>query len=373
MKVLAYISRFLLGIVFTFSGFVKAVDPWGSKFKFEDYFIALGLEWLMPASLVLAILLSTAEFIIGVAFLIGIKPKLSIWSSIAFMIFFTPLTLWLAITDAVTDCGCFGDAIVLTNWQTFFKNIAIIILLVPVFLYRKKFGHYMNCKLEWVVGVLFTVAIVGISIFGLRHLPIVDFLPYKPGLSLKPDTSVKVNYFVTYKNKITGVEKEYPADNYPWNDSIWMSENEFVSSRDDRQRAAEMISLENADFEDVTERIMLNPSYQFLVVSFDMGKISEKAAEKIRTLAADCDKNDIEIALLTATSPDKAEALRHEMQIPIDLYFADDIALKMLVRSNPGFLLMKDGMLLDKWAWRDLPMLADIDLKKLEDQYLIKK
>jgi uncharacterized membrane protein YphA (DoxX/SURF4 family) len=373
MKITAYISRFLLGIVFIYSGFVKAVDPWGSQFKFEDYFIAFGMEWLMPMALTLAILLSTAEFLIGVAFLFGIKPKLSAWSAIAFMAIFTPLTLWLAITNAVSDCGCFGDALILTNWETFYKNIVIVILLIPVFIYRKKFGHYISCKLEWIPVAIITAGIVFTSFYGMRHLPIIEFLPYKPGLSMKPDSTMKDKYFVSYKDKTTGETKEYPADDFPWNDSIWMENNEFVGQRiEPGQKPASLIAVFDSENSDQTKNVILNPDFQFLVVSYDMENMSDRAIAKINTLADECMSSNLDISLLTGTSSEQAEKVRHEKQIPVDVYFADDISLKMFIRNNPGFVLLKDGTVLAKWAWRDLPALKDIDMNGLEQKFLKK-
>jgi len=373
MKITAYISRLLLGIVFIYSGFVKAVDPWGSQFKFEDYFIAFNMEWLIPMALVFAILLSAAEFLIGAAFLFGIKPKLSVWSAVAFMAIFTPLTLWLAITNAVGDCGCFGDALILTNWETFYKNIVIVALLIPVFLYRKKFGHYMSCKLEWVPVFIFATGIVFTSFYGMRHLPVIDFLPYKPGLSMKPDSTMKDKYFVSYKDKTTGETKEYPADDFPWDDTTWMANNEFVSQRvEPGPKPANLIVAFDAENADVTKNVILNPKFQFLVVAYDMESMSDKAIEKVNALAADCGKDSIDIALLTGSSIEKTDLIRHDKQIAIDAFYADEIVLKMLIRNNPGFVLMKDGTILAKWAWRDIPAYKDIDLKGLEQKFLKK-
>ncbi|HBG70371.1 MAG: hypothetical protein A2W93_15715 [Bacteroidetes bacterium GWF2_43_63] len=373
MKITAYISRFLLGIVFIYSGFVKAVDPWGSQFKFEDYFIAFGMEWLIPLALTFAILLSAAEFLIGAAFLFAIKPKLSIWSAVAFMAVFTPLTLWLALSNAVSDCGCFGDALILTNWETFYKNIAILILLLPVFLYRKKFGHYMSCKLEWVPAFIFAAGIVVTSFYGMRHLPVIDFLPYKPGLSMKPDSTMKDKYFVSYKDKTSGEIKEYPADDFPWDDSTWAANNEFVNQRiEPGPKPANLIVAFDAEGIDVTKNVILNPEFQFLVVAYDIENMSDRAIEKLNILAAECAKDSIAIALLTGSTAEVAEKVRHERQIPVDVYFSDDISLKMFIRNNPGFVLMKDGSILDRWAWRDLPALKDIDLKGLEQKFLKK-
>lgn len=371
MKIVAHISRFLLGIVFVYSGFVKAVDPWGYQFKFEDYFIAFGMEWLFPAALFFSILLAGAEFLIGAALLFGIKPKLSIWSASAFMVLFTPITLYLALTDAVGDCGCFGDALILSNWDTFFKNIIIIAMLIPVFLYRKKFKHYMSCKLEWIPVAIFAAGILFVSFQGLRHLPMIDFLPYNPGMSMKPDPTKKDQYFVSYKDKRTGETKEYPADNFPWSDSTWMANNEFVTQRVvPGEKPANMVVLFDAMDQDVTKEISLNPDFQFWVVAWNVDEVSDKAITRINEFAAQCAADSFDIALLTASSPEKTEQFRHDKQIAIDPCFADDIVLKMVIRANPGFVLLKDGTILGKWAWRDVPNLPDIDTKGLEATYI---
>lgn len=371
MKIIAYISRFLLGIVFIYSGFVKAVDPWGLQFKFEDYFIAFGMEWMLPTALVLAIMMSAAEFLIGAAFLLGIKPKLSIWSAVAFMIIFTPVTLYLALTDAVADCGCFGDALILTNWETFYKNIAILLLLIPVFLFRKKFGHYISCKWEWIPVLILSAGILFTSFHGLRHLPYIDFLPYQPGLSMKPDPTQKDKYFVSYKDKRSGETKEYPADDFPWSDSTWIANNEFVSQRvEPGSKPANLVVAFNADNEDVTGDVILNPALNMWVVSWNMEDLTETSAEVIRTTASACEKDSIGLVLLTASPASTAEQIKHELQLPVPVYYADDIILKMVIRSNPGFVLLKDGTILKKWAWRDMPALEDIDMKGLESSLI---
>jgi len=292
---------------------------------------------------------------------------------VAFMAIFTPLTLWLAISNAVGDCGCFGDALILTNWETFYKNIVIVILLIPVFLYRKKFGHYMSCKLEWIPVFIFSAGIVFTSFYGMRHLPVIDFLPYKAGLSMKPDSTMKDKYFVSYKDNRTGETKEYPADNFPWDDTTWMANNVFVSQRIEQgPKPANLIVAFDAENQDVSKDVILNPDFQFLVVAYDMENMSEKAIGKIIALADECSKDSISIAILTASSAEKAETIRHEKQIPVDVFFADDIILKMVVRNNPGFVLMKDGTILSKWAWRDLPALSEIDMNQLEAKYIKK-
>lgn len=371
MRIAAIVIRFILGIVFIYSGFVKAVDPWGFQFKLEDYFIAFAWESLMPAALIMGILLSAAEFLIGMAFLLGIKPKLSTWSALLFMILFTPITLYLAITNVVPDCGCFGDALILTNWETFYKNLIIIVLTAFVFLYRKKFGHYMKCKLEWIPVIILAIGILFVSYYGLRHLPLMDFLAYEQGMSMKPDPTQKDLYFVNYKDNRTGNITEYPADDFPWEDSVWMANNEFVSQRVIKAEAPQyLIYIVDEENVEQTDAVMLNPDFQFLLVSYDLNKVSENAFDKIKEFAAECESSELAFAGLTATPYDETEIIRHDNQLAISFYYVDDIELKMFVRANPGFVLMKDGSILKKWAWRDLPRLEEIDLSALESEFL---
>ncbi len=152
MKILLHIARILLGITFVFSGFVKGIDPWGSAYKFIDYFNAMGLDGLAVTAFPLGMLLALGEFLIGVGLLFAILPKLSSWGALLFMAFFTPLTLWIALKNPVSDCGCFGDALVLSNWATFYKNIVFIILAVFVFVNRRKLTCFLGKKTGLALG-----------------------------------------------------------------------------------------------------------------------------------------------------------------------------------------------------------------------------
>ncbi|MCX7697253.1 MAG: DoxX family protein [Bacteroidales bacterium] len=371
---IARISRFLLGLVFIFSGFVKAVDPWGSQFKLEDYFFAFGWDWAVPYALVLGITLSMVEFLIGICFVFGLRPKLSLLGAILLMLIFLPLTLYLAITNVVTDCGCFGDAIKMTNWQTFIKNVVFTIMLIPIYLERKRLKPVLHSRIQWVIIVIFGFFILGISVYSLRHLPLIDFLPYKAGLSLKPDSTVKDQYFVTYKNKKTGQIKEYPADNFPWNDSVWMSEHEFVSQRIvPGKKPPYMFSVFNDMDLDVSNQVISYPDYQFMIVSYDLRKVPKKAVEKIELFIHTSESKNIATCILTANEKSEADSLKHEYQWEAPTYFSDDVVLKMMVRSNPGIVLMYDGVILKKWAWRDAPDLNKLDIISLKDKYIKSK
>ena len=178
MKILFHASRVIFGITFIFSGFVKGIDPWGSAYKFTDYFNVMGLEWLVWASFPLGILFAFTEFAIGVAFLFNWRLGFFSWLGLLFMGFFLPLTLWIAVKNPVTDCGCFGDVFIVTNWETFYKNIVLIIFAITVFKYRKQ----KLSKIKKQYSVLFSgtaiVVFLVIVAYSYNHLPIFDFRPF---------------------------------------------------------------------------------------------------------------------------------------------------------------------------------------------------
>lgn len=225
-KVLANFSRIVVGLIFIFSGFVKVIDPLGSAYKFTDYFVAMNLQFLSELSLIFAILMSVAELVIGLCLLFNILPKIASWGVLLFMGVFTPLTLWLAIANPVHDCGCFGDALILTNWQTFYKNVIILILVIFIFIYRKKFIPAYNKFFQWILGIIFLVSSSLLSLYCLYNLPIIDFRPYHIGANIiegmsipedqKNNVDVYESVFIYEKN---GVQKEFKIDMLP--DSTW--------------------------------------------------------------------------------------------------------------------------------------------------------
>src|SRR5690554_3670886 len=179
MKVVKHFSRIVVGIIFIFSGFVKGIDPWGSAYKFTDYFNAMHMEWLIWAALPLGILLAFAEFAIGVALLFNAFLRFFSWLALLFMIFFTGLTLWIAIENPVTDCGCFGDALVISNWETFYKNVVLIVLTVVVFIYRNNMKGLPGKKTGFVLSFLMVAVYAGIVIHSFNYLPVFVFRPFK--------------------------------------------------------------------------------------------------------------------------------------------------------------------------------------------------
>jgi uncharacterized membrane protein YphA (DoxX/SURF4 family) len=361
MKWIANFSRILIGIVFVFSGFVKGVDPLGFTYKLEDYFIAFNWEFFIPMALVFSILLCTLEFTIGVMLLLNLRIKLVSMLLLAMMVFFTILTFNDALYSPVPDCGCFGDAIKLTNWKTFYKNLVLLPLAFLVFRYRRKFKPFASTVRQWLLAVAFIALFAIFSYKCYSHLPIVDFTEWKTGNKLYPDNPKPVKYYLSYKNKVSGEIKEYLSPNYPFNDSIWMAQWEFASQRveDPNEYYGKSLIISDTSGNNVTESIIRNPDYQLIVNSYDLSKADKESFGKLNDFCAKAYADNIATAVLVSSQPSDIAKFVKENNLQLDFYTADDIVLKTIVRSNPGLLLMKDGVILKKWHRNDIPDYAD--------------
>ncbi len=374
MKILAQICRILLGIVFTFSGFVKAIDPLGSTYKFTDYFTAFNMDFMIGLALPLAIIMSAFELIVGLALLLRVQMKYSTLGCLIFMAFFTPLTLYLAIFNPVSDCGCFGDAIVLTNWQTFYKNLIFFAAAIFLFIRRKDFKPLLSIKKDWILAAALLAFSILLSVYCLRYLPLIDFLPWKVGnkiSELVTPTPEIADIYLVYKNKETGETKEYPAENYPWNDSIWVSKWEFVAQRKDvkqeyKDAPIKSFSICDEYGDDYTEAIVNNPDYQFILVAYDLNKTHTKAFVKINEFVSEAEAAGYSFIVLTSAPSATIDAFRHEHQTAYPFYQTDEIELKSMIRSNPGLLLLKDGVVLAKWPHRSIPLFSKVKEKYLK-------
>lgn len=357
MKILRLISRIIIGLLFMFSGTVKAVDPLGSAYKFNDYFQAFHLEFLKPFSLVLAILLFTAEFISGFSVLSGYRQKTGIWGVMLLMLIFTPLTLILAVTNPVSDCGCFGDAIHLTNWQTFGKNTILMILAVILFTGRNQVRQIRTVKKEWPIILIVTVLFIVFSLLNLRYLQLFDFLPYKTGANIPksmliPEGKSADEYMTTFIYEKEGVRKEFTLENYPANDSTWI----FVDQKSKLIKKGFMppihdFSITTIEGEDLTEWILANPGYTILMISTKLKMADKKELDKGFELGAWCKEKGMSYYVVTASGTDEAKGYSNGLTICT----ADETTLKTIVRANPGYMLLKKGTIYGKWSSATLP------------------
>jgi uncharacterized membrane protein YphA (DoxX/SURF4 family) len=371
MKYFAYFSRFLLGAVFVFSGFVKAIDPLGSAYKFMDYFAAFNLQWLDSFAIFLSVALSAIEFIIGAALMVGVKNKLSAWGGLLFMGFFTPLTLYLAINNPVSDCGCFGDAIIMTNWQTFYKNVIFMVLAIITFYFRNKFKKLFCCKVEWGVILVLLAIPLFVSFYAFRYLPMMDFRAWKEGTSMKMSTD-EDKYYLIYQNKETGEIQEYLSPNFPWDDSLWVATWEFVDQRIEAVPYPEnYIFMGDENGQDYFKAFTQHPNFQFLLIIYAFEEMNVQNIEAIKAFAATSIKNNIDFVGITGSTPKTTSEFIEKYEFPFEVFYSDEITLKTVVRSNPGLLLIKDGVILAKWHHRNFPLFDKIDFEKLANKHII--
>lgn len=369
LKLLVWIARIVLGGVFIFSGFVKAIDPLGSAYKFQDYFMAFNLDWLMFSALPSALLLSTLEFVIGIGILLGLKMRLSAWGGLLFMAVFTPLTLYIAITDPVPDCGCFGDAIIISNWATFNKNVFLLAAAIIVFVFRNKISPLLSKKADGWLLLLFTIGILWLSVHCLRNLPIIDFRPWKTGndiTELVMPTEEIADTYLIFENTETGEIREYPADDYPWDDPEWAAVWEYKDRRDEviqpyQEAKIEDFYIEDEFGDDLTGFYMTKPGYLFMVVAPDLHRSNTRAfEERVTPLAKEAEAMGYPLIVLTGSTQRTVDEFRHAYQTPYPFYLSDEIELKTIIRSNPGLVLMKEGVVKGKWAHRNIPALEEI-------------
>lgn len=354
--------RFLLGITFIFSGFVKAVDPLGSYYKIQDYVTAFGIAEWIPAFVLLlfGIILASLEFSIGIFLFLGIRRLISSLLAMLLMIVMTPLTFYLAIANPVSDCGCFGDAWVLTNWQTFGKNVVLLAAAIIVFRRYKQIVRFITAKMEWLVSMYTLFFVFVLSFYCLANLPILDFRPYKIGTDIKagmeiPEDakpSVFETYFILEKD---GKQKEFTLDNYP--DSTWT----FVEARTVLKEKGyeppihDFSLIELSTGEDITDSVLAYKGYTFLLVAHRIEEADDGNIDLINEIYDYSVEHGYKFYALTSSSEEAIEEWCDQTGAEYPFCQVDDITLKTIIRSNPGLLLLKDGIILNKWADNQIP------------------
>jgi len=360
MKYIRNISRFIVGFVFVFSGFVKGIDPLGSTYKFGDYFTAFGLESLEPSAFPLAIILSTFEFIIGFALIFNLKTKINSWIVLIFMSFFTLLTLYLAIENPVSDCGCFGDAIIMTNWETFYKNVIILLPTLIIFFYRNYFRSPLTEKKQYGALGIGIVLMLSVTFYSYQHLPILDFRPYNIGANIPekmeiPEDAPQPEYKTILKYKKDGEIREFKMDSLP--DSTWQwVETKNIKVKEGYKPPIQDFSISTLGGEDITDIILDQNKFTFILIAHTLEEASDRNIDDIKKLAEYSRNNEnCSFISLTSSLEKDIKNYKEKHDIKFQFYNADEITLKTIVRSNPGLILLKKGTILDKWHHNDIP------------------
>jgi hypothetical protein len=279
-----------------------------------------------------------------------------------FMSFFTVLTFILAIYNPVSDCGCFGDAIILTNWQTFWKDIIILIPTFIVFFYRNKYIPFYPDNIEWRMTLAFILTGVLISIYCHRNLPVLDFRPYKIGTNIPENMKIPENapldeYETILVYEKNGIIKEFSPENFPWRDTTWKwIETRQILLKKGYEPPIHDFTITTEDGYDITDIVISDPGYSFLLITDDLAKSNINAFKKINKIAELClNKSDCSFYFLTSSTEEEINNLRDKVKINFDFYLTDETTLKTIIRSNPGLLLIKEGNIIGKWHYNNLP------------------
>jgi len=357
------ISRVLVGLLFIYSGFVKGVDPLGTQFRIEDYFYVWDMVWAIPAALTLSIFMNLFEFSIGALLLTKINAKRITTLALLMMLFFSLTTIYDAIYNEVPDCGCFGDALIITNWQTFYKNLVIDSFILVLFFRRK------DIKLKWpsqVQAIVFSGIIGGFLAFenyNIQHLPVLDFRPWKVGNRLLPENPKPIKYYLTYKNTSTGETKEFLSKDLPWQDSVFMANWKWKSSREDDPNFEEKRTFPMVDEagDDWSSDIVQYDGGVLIISIYDITKMTQLEADILSIFVHNASDAGLNIVLLNSNATSVFEEYKKKFNLhDMELYSSDDTALKAAVRSNPGLIIVKDAVVLAKYHVNDFPEIETI-------------
>ena len=360
--IITTVCRFVLAVVFIFSGFVKAIDPLGTQYKIQDYLDAFGWTDVFPESIpfIAAALLGMLEFCLGVYLFFGIRRIIAPRAVVAVMAIMTPLTFWLALDNPVSDCGCFGDAVVLTNWETFGKNVVLLAMSLVVLKWRKRIFPLATTRFDWLIALYGFLYIFCMTIYCYRHLPIFDFRPYYVGADIRqgmeiPEGKEPTEFETRFVLQKDGVEKEFTLENYP--DSTWtfVDSKTVVKKKGYEPPIHDFSMIRYEDGEDITEQVLADERYTFLLVAHQLEQASDSRIDLINELYDYCLEYGYTFYCLTSSSDEDILKWQEDTGAEYPFCLMDNITLKTMVRSNPGLILLKKGVVIHKWNVVDFP------------------
>ena len=374
MKNIVWVCRILVGLLFIFSGLIKINDPLGFSYKLEEYFEVFHIGFLNSLALSLAVILCSLEIILGFALLIGVRAKAVARGLLLLIIFFAFLTFYSAYFKVVQTCGCFGDAIPLTPWQSFNKDMFLLLLIIILFINRNAINPLCSKKTGDNLLIASVVVSLGIGLYTYNFLPVIDFLPYKVGANIPdemktPPGAVPDEFEITYhlKNKKTGQnktmsDKDYLKSNI-WQDNNWavLGTPESVLVKKGFSPKIVDLAIQDAQGNNYTNELLANPFYNVIIVAYDLMHTDVEAIGRLNALAANLTQNfNTRTVLLTSNSAKDAEAFSKANHLVMERFYADEVPLKTMVRANPGVFLMKNGTIINKWHYHSMPKYEDL-------------
>lgn len=376
MKFITQFSRFFVGILFIFSGLIKLNDPMGFSFKLGDYFAAdvLNLPFLMDYTLPLALFIVILEVILGVLLLLGRWVNLTVWLLLLMIIFFTFLTFYSAYFNKVTDCGCFGDAIPLTPWQSFGKDVVLSIFIFILFFNRKDLNEWFKPSVSYAITALSLAGCIGLANQVLNHLPLIDFRAYAEGKSIvegmksAEDLGLEPTQFATLytlKNSGTGEQMQVDSERYLaeewWKKKEWEIQSDLSESIMIKEGYEPPIHdfVIDLDGEEVTEQVLAADRI-FLLIAYRLEKTEASAYAALNEFALAAADDSVPFLGLSASLPSVVQEFNAEHNLRFSVGSMDETALKTIVRANPGIVLLEKGVVKKKWHYQDLPAYQDL-------------
>ena len=360
--VITTVCRFVLAVVFIFSGFVKAIDPLGTQYKIQDYLDAFGWTGVFPefVPFIASALLGMLEFCLGVYLFFGIRRIIAPRAVVAVMAVMTPLTFWLAWDHPVSDCGCFGDAVILTNWETFGKNVVLLAMSLVVLKWRRRLFPLVTTRFDWLIALYGFLYILCMTVYCYRHLPVFDFRPYYVGADIQqgmsiPEGEEPTEFETRFVLQKDGVEKEFTLENYP--DSTWtfVDSKTVVKKQGYEPPIHDFSMIRYDDGEDITEQVLADEGYTFLLVAHQLGQANQSRMDLINELYDYCLEYGYAFYCLTSSSDEDILKWQEDTGAEYPFCLMDNITLKTMVRFNPGLMLLKKGTVVGKWSIIDIP------------------
>ena len=370
LKIIFATARILFGLTFVFSGFVKAVDPIGFAYKIEDYLISFQLTQFIPLALTFAVALILLELLLGVFVLLGLYyRKATTVLAVLFMLVMTPMTLYIALKNPVEDCGCFGDALIIDNWSTFYKNIVLLFLALLLYVYRNKINPLFSKRTKnYVLAFVFLFSLL-FCLYNILYLPVMDFRPYKVGVNIpqqmEDDLSKGDVYENVYIYEKDGIQKEFTEETFPWEDSTWT----FVDLESKLIQEGEQPLIEDFSMlayhkdpdgslvttDDITDEVLSKP-INLLVVSLSLNDVNEAGMKRILALIDYTESHDIDITIITSSRASVVEQWSKKWESDAVTFASmDELTLKTIIRSNPGLILLNHGTIQAKWSKNSIP------------------
>lgn len=362
-----YVARTVVGLTFILSGFVKAIDPLGTQYKIQDYLAAIPPSLSLPdmLTLLMSVSLSMVEFTLGAFMLTAISRRVTARLTLLFMVVMTAVTVWIYIADPVKDCGCFGDALTLTNLETLLKNIVLLALAALVAWRPTHIGRLMSRSNQMLLGQMLMVTPVALSFWCLYDLPLIDFRPYHIGADIKagmeiPEGAEQPVFDTTFIMEKDGERREFTLDNYP--DSTWtFVDSKTVTVKEGYVPPIHDFSITAADGEDITDMVLGREGYTFLLISPDLDKADDQNFGDIDQIYEFCQDNSIPFYCLTASTEMSQQHWQNITGAEYPFCMTDATTLKTMIRSNPGLMLLEKGVVRGKWSHNRLPETTELE------------